>query len=351
MEFGFNFFPDVSPQMKSGQQYFREALNLAELGERYGYNHVRIVEHYFKPYGGYSPNPVVFLAAAAQRTHTIRLVTGAVLPVFNNPLKLAGELGMLDAISNGRLDIGVARAFLPHEFATFGVSMDESRARFEEGFAALRVLLEQEEASFDGNFHCFHQVTSLPRPVQQPHPPYWVAAMTTAESFAKAGANGHNIMAIPLGGAAMRPLLETYRAAYRTAGHAGQGKAMLAFHMYCAPTDDEAQAVARPLINGYMQRLVAAASEWDVMESKDYQHYPQMIARLKEQNFDTLLASGAVWVGSPASIRCRIAEFAEQVGGFESASLQVMYGTMPEAAADRSIRLFAEQVMPTFRNV
>ena len=62
---------------------------------------------------------MVFLAAAAQRTRTIRLVTGAVLPVFNNPLKLAGELGMLDAISNGRLDIGVARAFLPHEFATF----------------------------------------------------------------------------------------------------------------------------------------------------------------------------------------------------------------------------------------
>ena len=76
-----------------------------------------------------------------------------------------------------------------------------------------------------------------------------------------------------------------------------------------------------------------------------------MIARLKEQNFDSLLASGAVWVGSPASIRCRIAEFADQVGGFDSASLQVMYGTMPEAAADRSIRLFAEQVMPTFRNV
>jgi alkanesulfonate monooxygenase SsuD/methylene tetrahydromethanopterin reductase-like flavin-dependent oxidoreductase (luciferase family) len=135
MEFGFNFFPDVSPQVKSGQQYFREALNLVELGECYGYTHVRTVEHYFQAYGGYSPNPIVFLAAAAQRTHTMRLVTGAVLPVFNNPLKLAGELGMLDAISNGRLDIGVARAFLPLEYAAFGVSMDESRERFEEGFA------------------------------------------------------------------------------------------------------------------------------------------------------------------------------------------------------------------------
>ena len=59
------FFPDVSPEVKSGQQYFREAINLVELGERYGYTHVRTVEHYFQPYGGYSPNPVVFLAAAA----------------------------------------------------------------------------------------------------------------------------------------------------------------------------------------------------------------------------------------------------------------------------------------------
>src|SRR5438128_12147112 len=165
MEFGFNFFPDVSPQIKSGQQYFREALNLIELGERYGYTHVRTVEHYFQPYGGYSPNPVVFLAAAAQRTRTMRLVTGAVLPVFNNPLKLAGELGMLDAISNGRLDIGVARAFLPHEFAAFGLSMDASRARFEDGFAALQALLGQQQASFAGQFHGFHHVTSLPRPV------------------------------------------------------------------------------------------------------------------------------------------------------------------------------------------
>jgi alkanesulfonate monooxygenase SsuD/methylene tetrahydromethanopterin reductase-like flavin-dependent oxidoreductase (luciferase family) len=349
MEFGFNFFPDVSPQMKSGQQYFREALNLAELGQWYGYSHVRIVEHYFQAYGGYSPNPVVFLAAAAQRTRTMRLVTGAVLPVFNNPLKLAGELGMLDAISNGRLDIGVARAFLPHEFAAFGISMDESRARFEEGFAALQALLGQEQASFEGEFHRFHNVTSLPRPVQQPHPPYWVAALATEESFARAGANGHNIMAIPLGGAAIRKLLQAYWAAYRAAGHPGQGKVMLAFHMYCAPTDAEAYAMARPLIDDYIQRLLAAASDWEVTESKDYQHYPQLIARLKQQSFDSLVASGAVWVGSPESIRARIASFVEQVGVFDIASLQVMYGHMSEADAERSVRLFAERVMPAFR--
>jgi alkanesulfonate monooxygenase SsuD/methylene tetrahydromethanopterin reductase-like flavin-dependent oxidoreductase (luciferase family) len=107
--------------------------------------------------------------------------------------------------------------------------------------------------------------------------------------------------------------------------------------------------MARPLIDDYIERLLAAAADWEVTESKDYQHYPQLIARLKQQNFDSLLASGAVWVGSPTSIRARIASFVEQVGDFDSASLQVMYGHMSEADAERSVRLFAERVMPAFR--
>src|SRR5712675_2374491 len=129
MQFGVQFFPDVRPEEKSGETYFQEALDLAEEADRLGFGHVRIVEHYFHYYGGYSPNPVGFLAAAAQRTKTARLITGAVLPVFNHPLKLAGELAMLDALSNGRLEAGFARAFLPHEYARFGVDVNESRAR------------------------------------------------------------------------------------------------------------------------------------------------------------------------------------------------------------------------------
>ena len=122
MQFGVQFFPDVKPEEKSAADYFRDSLAIAEAADRIGYTHVRIVEHYFHYYGGYSPNPIVFLAAAAMRTTNARLVTGAVLPIFNNPLKLAGEIAMLDGISGGRLDVGFARAFLPHEFRRFGIS-------------------------------------------------------------------------------------------------------------------------------------------------------------------------------------------------------------------------------------
>ena len=129
MQFGLQFFPDVSPREKAADAYFRESLDLVSLADPLGYSHIRIVEHYFHPYGGYSPNPIVFLAAAAERTKKARLITGAVLPAFNHPLKLAGEIGMLDAISGGRLEVGFARAFLPHEFSRFGVRLDDSRAR------------------------------------------------------------------------------------------------------------------------------------------------------------------------------------------------------------------------------
>src|SRR5207244_5834645 len=96
-----------------------------------GFHSIKTVEHQFFDYGGRGPSPTVFLAAIAARTRRIRPITGAVIPAFNHPVKSAGELALLDNLSRGRLDAGFGRAFIPKEFEVFGVSMDESRARFE----------------------------------------------------------------------------------------------------------------------------------------------------------------------------------------------------------------------------
>src|SRR5438309_3181896 len=240
MEFGIQFFPAVGPDQKPADQYWREALELTQLAEQLGFTNVRTVEHYFLSYGGYSPDPLIFLSAAAAVTRSMRLITGAVLPVFNNPLKLAGQIGMVDAIYGGRLEVGFARAFLPHEFARFGISMDESRARFEEGLEQVRRLLEEENVTARGRFHSFENVTSLPRPTQKPRPPFWIAALSTKETFEMAGRNGYHLMGIPLGGAQMKELMAVYRDAWKAAGHPGQGRVMLAFHMFCAEPRDKA---------------------------------------------------------------------------------------------------------------
>ena len=349
MKFGVQFFPDVKPEQKSAAQYFDEALALAEEGDRLGFSHIRIVEHYFHYYGGYSPNPIVFLAAAAQRTRHARLVTGAVLPVFNHPLKLAGEIGMLDAISGGRLDVGFARAFLPHEFRRFGRSPDESVARFREGLEQVELLLTEENVTHHGRFHVIENTTSFPRPTQRPRPKFYIAAQNTADSFAFAGRMGYSVMAIPLGGAVMRPLLAAYRGAWKAARHPGEGEVMLAFHMLCDTDGERARAFACPFIDDYLHSLVEAACDWlDGRTSQDYPGYDKVIAKLRQSCAADQISSGAAWIGSPVEIIDQIRRTQDEFGGYEHASLQVNFNMVPLNAARASMRLFAEQVMPCF---
>jgi alkanesulfonate monooxygenase SsuD/methylene tetrahydromethanopterin reductase-like flavin-dependent oxidoreductase (luciferase family) len=348
VQFGLNFFPCVGPEQKPAERYFREAMHLCSLTDELGYSHIRQVEHYFKPYGGYSPNPLVFLTAAAMRTKNTRLITGAVLPAFNHPLKMAGEIGMLDGISNGRLEVGFARAFLPHEFSQFGVSLDESRKRFTEGLAQITMLLKDENVSSKGEFHSFQSVTSLPRPTQRPHPPFWIAATNTPETFAFAGTNGCKVMAIPLEPAKMRDLIGIYREAWRKAGHPGNGHVMNTFFMCCAATRDEAMATGLPHCNTHLKGLADAAKEWVTggASTKDYPGYDKLIAHVSSDTAERQVAGGSAFIGTPADIAEMIRSYNDKVGGIDSVSLHFTPGNMPVEMAERSLRLFAKEVMP-----
>lgn len=348
MEFGVQFFPDVKPQQKPARTYFRDCLEIAEEADRLGFTHVRTVEHYFHYYGGYSPNPIVFLSAASQRTKRARLVTGAVLPVFNNPLKLAGEIGMLDAISGGRLDVGFARAFLPHEFRRFGISPNESVARFREGLEQVDLLLREENVTHNGQFHKIENTTSLPRPTQLPRPPFYVAALHTPDSFDFAGRMGYHVMGIPLGAEKLRELIGIYREARRKAGHPGQGQVMLAFHMFCHEDGDKAREIARTPFTSYLNSLVDASSDWtDGLSSADYPGYDKIIGQLKAATMEKMIENGSAWIGSPAEIVATIRRFQDSCP-FEHASLQVNFNVIAHADALQSLRLFAREVMPHF---
>jgi alkanesulfonate monooxygenase SsuD/methylene tetrahydromethanopterin reductase-like flavin-dependent oxidoreductase (luciferase family) len=347
MQFGLNFFPCVGPDEKSAEQYFREAMHLCSLTDELGYTHIRQVEHYFHPYGGYSPNPLVFLTAAAMVTKKTRLITGAVLPAFNKPLKLAGEIGMLDGISNGRLEVGFARAFLPHEFTQFGVSLDESRRRFTEGLAQVTLLLKDEKVSSKGEFNSFTSVTSLPRPTQKPHPPFWIAATNTPETFAFAGTNGCKVMAIPLEPEKMRSLIATYRQAWKQAGHPGNGHVMNTFFMCCAPTREEAMATGLGPCNHHLKGLADAAKEWlSGASTKDYPGYDKLIAHVSNDTAERQVAAGSAFIGAPADIVEMIRSYNDKVGGIDSVSLHFTPGNMPVDKAERSLRLFSAEVMP-----
>ncbi len=350
MQFGVQFFPCVAPETKDAQTYFRECLEVGEEAEELGYTHARMVEHYFTFYGGYSPNPIVFLAALAARTKSIRLVTGAVLPVFNHPLKMAGEIGMLDGISGGRLDVGIARAFLPHEFRRFRVPLDESYARFLEGLEQIEMLLTRENVSHAGRFHVIENTTSLPRPTQKPRPKFYIAATLTPETFEFAGRNGHALMAIPLGGSRMRELIDVYRGAWRKAGHPGDGEVMIAFHMFCHEDGAIARKIAQKPIEDYFAAIAGATKDWtEGRTSSAYALYPEAMKQVAAATMPSQIESGGAWVGSPDEINLIIERLVERIGAFEHASIQINFGELPFDEAQKSMRLFAREVMPKWR--
>ncbi|MEN8196890.1 MAG: LLM class flavin-dependent oxidoreductase, partial [Pseudomonadota bacterium] len=211
-------------------------------------------------------------------------------------------------------------------------------------------LLSETEVTEDGRFHAYRNVTSLPRPVQVPHPPVWQAAFSTEQSFEEAGRKGYYVMGIPLAGERMKDLMAIYREAWQAAGHPGEAKMMLSFAMFCAPTEDQAVAVARPCLNGYLKAMLDAAGTWtDGIKSADYPGYDRMFAALKLESFETQREKGIAWVGTPNQIGDMIADYIATVGSFEIASLQVNFHDMPLDSAKSSMRLFAEQVMPRIR--
>ncbi len=101
-------------------------------------------------------------------------------------------------------------------------------------------------------------------------------------------------------------------------------------------------------MNRYLRSLVDAASDWAGMQSKDYPGYDKMIDALSRETIDTQVKSGAAWIGTPDDIAKQIEGYIERVGGFESASLQVNFNTVPYDEALRSARLFSEKVLPKF---
>jgi alkanesulfonate monooxygenase SsuD/methylene tetrahydromethanopterin reductase-like flavin-dependent oxidoreductase (luciferase family) len=349
--FGINFFPSVRLSQKSGEQYYDEALRLSILADTLGFSHVRTVEHYFRPYGGLSPNPVVFLTMIAARTRRVRLVTGAVIPIFNHPLKLAAELAMLDCISHGRLDVGFARAFLPEEFDAFERSMDESRARYESGIEAIIRLWTEDDVVHRDAFHAFGPLSLMPKPVQQPHPPVFVAAIGTPQSFDWAGEQGHNLMIVPYISRFedVQANLQRYRDRF-AASHptTTPRRTQMSFHVHVAETDSQAQAEARPHLDQYLEVFKESAAAWRGRASSNYAGYSAVLDELERMSFDRALHETRLFVGSPETVAQQIRHILDLFGDVEP-SLQILYGNMPYETAERSVRLFAEAVMPRFQ--
>src|ERR671921_58221 len=159
-------------------QLIQDALEQVELADRLGFDVVWEVEHHFLEEYSHSSAPEVFLAAASQRTKDIRLGHGIIqtAPAYNHPARTAERLAMLDLVSNGRVEFGSGESSSEAELGGFLIDPVLKREMWLEGLeVAIRCMTEQPFTGVDGKYVSMPPRNVVPKPVQKPHPPLWVA--------------------------------------------------------------------------------------------------------------------------------------------------------------------------------
>jgi natural product biosynthesis luciferase-like monooxygenase protein len=352
VRFGINFFPSFRPEDSNTADYYDQCLRIAARADELGYSSVKTVEHSFFDYGGHSPNPCVFLSAIAARTKRIRLITGAVIPAFHHPAHLAGDLTMLDNMSKGRLDAGFGRAFLPKEFEVYGVPMAESRERFEEAIGMIKRLWTEDRVTAKGKFWQLEEVHLMPRPAQKPHPPIWIAAISTEESFIYAARNGYHLMIVPYAGkpGQLQEFVKMYRKLWAASGYdPGAEQIQVAQFCYVAENRDEARRGFERICKRYLETFGDAVQSWKGRNESDYPGYDKMVATILATTPEKIIAQGGAFVGSPDEVVAQVEQCMKSFDGPIEPSMQINFGGSSDAEAFRTLELLATKVFPRFK--
>jgi alkanesulfonate monooxygenase SsuD/methylene tetrahydromethanopterin reductase-like flavin-dependent oxidoreductase (luciferase family) len=268
-------WPDRSRPL---EQVYARALERIEVMEQTGYDAVWLAEHHFT---GYSVCPSVHLMGThvAARTKRLRIGTAVTLAALAHPLRIAEEVALLDVLSGGRVNWGAGRGFERSEFDAFQVPVAESAARFREAVEIVLAAWTSERLSFTGKFHSFRDVELLPKPLQRPHPPSWVAA-TSDDAISWAASRGLSILMDPHSphGEIARKR-ELYRGALEAAGFAFAGRELpmarlLAVAEHASEADEIARRGARWTVGAYIHPQAIAGFRPDAKPDLDpVEHY------------------------------------------------------------------------------
>ncbi len=337
MRFGAHYLPTYVPSHEgSVNQFYGLMFEQMEEFERLGFHDIWVTEHHFSGYGGTIPHPPTFLAAIARTTKTIRLgVAISVLP-FHSPLDVAESYGMVDIISNGRLEFGVGKGSEPVEYRRAGLSMDTATVHMKEATAIIQQAWSDEPVNFRGELFEYHDVNVLPKPVQRPHPPIWVGAAKSEDTFRWAGEKGFNLMTLPYFYATpdfLQKNIGVYKEALSQTGH-GKGEVLGKFHIYVTDSLDQAVRDTEPHLKNYHAAHKAAD--------------PNRETKLRSRtDFTSEIEKGFIIAGDPQRCIDAIHRWREEVG-LNTMSGTFHFGGMPHEMALKNIRLFAERVMPAF---
>jgi len=224
---------------------YERALDRIAIMDEGGFDAVWLAEHHFNTYS-VCPSPALMATHVAARTKHLRIGTAVTLAAFHHPLRLAEDLAMLDILSGGRLNWGAGRGFDLKEFGAFDVTPEESGDKLYECVDVVLKAFTNERISHAGHYWDLHDVELLPKPRQQPHPPFWMAA-TSPDSIRRAASCGYTILMDPhASNAEIGRKQDLYREALVANGHDPAGREIpVARLIAVAATDAEAEEIAR----------------------------------------------------------------------------------------------------------
>ncbi|MDZ7678348.1 MAG: LLM class flavin-dependent oxidoreductase [Acidimicrobiales bacterium] len=356
----------------SEQVLIQQALEQVELADKLGFDVVWEVEHHFLEEYSHSSAPEVFLAAASQRTTDIRLGHGIIqtAPGYNHPARTAERVATLDLVSGGRVEFGSGESSSAAELGGFGIDTATKRDQWQEGLeVALRCMTETPFAGVDGRWVTMPPRNVVPKPVQKPHPPLWVAC-SRRDTILMAAEKGIGALTFSfIDPEEARQWVGDY---HRTLAESGRpiGKEVNAnlacvTPMMCAPTSEE--AVARGLEGGnffgyslahyyvFGDHQPGVTDVWSEFRERghDRGYSPDVGGALAQERLGAKIASEGVGTGlrgatgTPDQIREYLRRYEE--AGVDQLIFVMQAGKNRHEDICDSLELFAREVMPEFK--
>ena len=332
MELGIYTFAELTSDEINAQQRLRDLLEEIELADQLGLDVFGVGEHHRPDFAVSAP--AVVLAAAAERTSTIRLTSAVSVLSSDDPVRVFQQFATLDLLSGGRAEIMAGRGSFIESFPLFGYDLHDYDALFAEKLRLLLALRETERITWPGGHRpAIDDRGVYPRPLQDPLP-VWVAVGGSPESAFRAGSLGLPMALAIIGGLPERfvPFTLLHRQAGEEAGH-GRLELSINSHGYIADTSQDALDESYPCVAAMMNKI-GRERGWPPHTRADY----DAAATLRGANF----------VGSPQQIVEKIL-YQQSLFDHQRFLVQFSVGTMPHEKIMRSIELFGTEVAPVVR--
>ncbi len=349
---------------------FEQTLEQVEVADRVGIDYVWEVEHHFLEEYSHSSAPEVFLAAVSQRTKRIRLGHGIVQipPGYNHPARVAERIATLDLISGGRVDFGTGEGSSAAELGGFGVDRSEKRAMWTDALDAItRMFVETPFAGWDSRFLTMPPRNVVPKPLQKPHPPLWMACSRreTIQAAAKAGVGALSFSFIEPEAAAA--WVDEY---YQTltsdacvpAGFCVNPNVTVVVPMMCH--HDEATAIERGIDGahffgyslahyyGAAQHAPGRTDVWaEFLERRDEVGFARHVVRAEDAPLGIKVLQHGIGslrgaIGTPAQIHDLLSRY--QAAGVDQVVFVMQTGRSKHEHICESLEIFGREVLPAF---